>query len=248
MGIGLATALALARHGAQCTITYKWGTADEREVLAKFEKAGAPAPQIVRADVSVDNDTDQLLDRMHEHTNRIDILISNVSVALLIGKLQDYSLRSLTKTIQYSAWPMFEYTERIHSRFGAYPRYVIGMSSSGPDSFSKGYDFMGMSKAVLETMCRYMSHHLYKEDVHINVVRSQAVRTQSLRETFAGFEAFAKQFMNEKHFVDANEVANVIVALCSGFLDGMRGQVINVDRGISQFDNLIHFFSHETGS
>jgi hypothetical protein len=28
----------------------------------------------------------------------------------------------------------------------------------------------------------------------------------------------------------------------------MRGQVINVDRGISQFDNLIHFFSHETGS
>jgi enoyl-[acyl-carrier-protein] reductase (NADH) len=67
-------------------------------------------------------------------------------------------------------------------------------------------------------------------------------------ETFSGFEDFAKQFMDEKHFVDAGEVANVIVALCSGFLDGMRGQVINVDRGISQFDNLIHFFSHESGS
>ena len=88
MGIGLATALALARHGAHCTITYKWGTADEREVLTKFEQAGAPAPQIVQADVSVDDDTDQLLDRIHGRTDRIDILISNVSVALLIEKLQ----------------------------------------------------------------------------------------------------------------------------------------------------------------
>lgn len=248
MGIGLATALALAQHGAQCTLTYKWGTADVSEVLARFEQAGAPAPRIIQADASVNEDTDRLLDQMRGQADRVDILISNVSAALLIGKLQDYSLRSLMKTIQYSAWPMYEYTERIHSCFGSYPRYVIGMSSSGPDSFSKGYDFMGMSKAVLETMCRYMSHRLYQQDVHINIVRSQAVRTQSMRETFSGFEDFAKQFMDEKHFVDAGEVANVIVALCSGFLDGMRGQVINVDRGISQFDNLIHFFSHESGS
>ena len=28
MGIGLATALALARRGADCAITYKWGTAE----------------------------------------------------------------------------------------------------------------------------------------------------------------------------------------------------------------------------
>ena len=32
MGIGLATALAFARHGAHCTLTYKWGTADEDEM------------------------------------------------------------------------------------------------------------------------------------------------------------------------------------------------------------------------
>ena len=29
MGIGLATALAFARRGAVCTLTYRWGSADE---------------------------------------------------------------------------------------------------------------------------------------------------------------------------------------------------------------------------
>jgi NAD(P)-dependent dehydrogenase (short-subunit alcohol dehydrogenase family) len=35
-GIGLATALAFARHGASCVLTYRFGTADEDAVRARF--------------------------------------------------------------------------------------------------------------------------------------------------------------------------------------------------------------------
>ena len=39
--------------------------------------------------------------------------------------------------------------------FGRYPRYVVGLSSGGPDAFYKNYDFVAASKAVMETLCRY---------------------------------------------------------------------------------------------
>jgi hypothetical protein len=32
------------------------------------------------------------------------------------------------------------------------------MSSSGPDAYSPGYEFVAASKAVLETLCRYATY------------------------------------------------------------------------------------------
>ena len=116
------------------------------------------------------------------------------------------------------------------------------MSSRGPDSYAKGYDFVASSKAVLETMCRYMSYRLYDEDIRINVVRAGPVRTMSLQHTFGDFETFAQRFTRDEHHIGMQEVSNCVVALCSGLLDGMKGQVINVDRGTAFFDNLMRLY------
>jgi len=242
MGIGLETALDFGQRGAQCAITYKWGTADEDEVYRRFADQGSPKPLIIRADVGNADDTGTLMQELRGQWERVDIFVSNVSVAFVVKDLEDYSLKALSKAIEYSAWPMFAYTSRIREIFGRYPRYVVAMSSRGPDSYAKGYDFVASSKAVLETICRYMSYRLYDEDIRINVVRAGAVRTMSLRDTFGDFEEFASKFMREEHYTQAKEVSNCVVALCSGLLDGMRGQVISVDRGTSFLDNLMRLY------
>jgi len=242
MGIGLETALDFGQRGARCAITYKWGTADEGEVYRRFADKGASKPLIIRADVANAEDTGTLMEELREQWQRVDIFVSNVSVAFVVKDLEDYSLKALSKAIESSAWPMFAYTSRIRKTFGRYPRYVVAMSSRGPDSYAKGYDLVASSKSVLETMCRYMSYRLYDEDIRINVVRSGAVRTMSLRDTFGEFEEFARRFMREEHYIDPREVSGCVVALCSGLLDGMRGQVITVDRGISFFDNLMYLY------
>jgi NAD(P)-dependent dehydrogenase (short-subunit alcohol dehydrogenase family) len=243
MGIGLETALAFAQRGARCAITYKWGTADEDDVLRRFDASGASRPLIIRADAGRAEDTELLIDELHRHWAHVDVFVSNVSVAQLIGDTTDYSMKALARSIEYSAWPMFAYTERMRERLGRYPRYVIGLSSTGPDLYAKGYDFIAASKAVMETLCRYMSYRLYDEDIRINVVRSHAVRTAALRDAFGDLEAFARRFTREDHFIDPHEVSNCIVALCSGLLDGVRGQVITVDRGVSFFDNIMHLYN-----
>ncbi|HZU99199.1 MAG TPA: SDR family oxidoreductase [Planctomycetota bacterium] len=243
MGIGLATGLAFGRQGARCTLTHKWGTADEGEVLRAFAEAGAPPPRIVNADVCVQEDMVALLEQLHREHERIEAFISNVSVGLVVKGLEDYEKRSLLQSIEYSAWPMVAYTQRIREVFGHYPRYVIGLSSGGPDAFYKNYDFVAASKAVMETLCRYMNYRLYDEGVRINVVRSRLVRTESLRATFGrDFEQFAERFNMKRQFISCEEVANTILALCSGLMDGVSGQVIMVDRGTAFFDNLMRLY------
>lgn len=244
MGIGLVTGLAFGRQGAHCTLTHKWGTADEEEIRRRFAEVRALPPSIVRADVSREEDTAALLDGMRLAHDRVEAFVSNVSVARVIEGLQDYEKRSLFKSIEYSAWPLFAYPQRIKEVFGAYPRYVVGLSSGGVDAFYKNYDFVAASKAVMETLCRYMSYRLFDEDVRVNVVRSRLVRTESLRATFgAEFELFAERFNMERQFIPAEEVANVVLALCSGLLDGVNGQVIMVDRGTTFFDNLMRLYN-----
>ena len=184
MGIGLATGLAFARQGCRVTLTHKWGTADEDELRARFVRENLPPPEIVAADVTQDDDTDALMTFLRERHTSVDVFVSNVSMALVVKSVDDYSKRSLFKSLEYSAWPLFSYTHKIREVFGRYPRYVVGLSSGGPDQYFANYDFVAASKAVMEVMCRYLNYRLFTEDIRINVVRARAVRTESLRATF----------------------------------------------------------------
>ena len=247
MGIGLETGIAFARQGAHCTLTCKWNTAKPEEVFARFRDEDLPAPDIIEADVGQSEDTYALLQQLRQRHDHIEVFISNVSVGEVVQDLAGYKLRSLQKTIEYSAWPMVEYPKKIKEVFGRYPRYIVGLSSGGPDHFYKNYDFIGASKAVMETLCRYMNYRLFDEDVRINVVRSRLVRTESLRATFGpDFEQFAERFNMKRQFIPSEEVANAILALCSGLMDGVSGQVLMIDRGTTFFDNLMSLYNERT--
>ena len=243
MGIGLASAHAFASHGAKCVLTYKWGTADEDEVRESFARMGAPAPDIVRADAGNSNDTRDLIQHLSSTTGGIGVFVSNVSAALVVGEFKDYSAKALFRSIEYSTWPMVDYTMRLGEAFGRYPRYIVGISSTGVDMYSRGYDFMAASKAVMETLCRYMSYRLEDSGVRINIVRTCNVKTLALEDTFGKeFANFAARFIRDEHFIAPKEVAGVVLALASGMLDGMSGQIITVDRGITFFDNIMRLY------
>ena len=181
---------------------------------------------------------------LREDHDRVEAFVSNVSVAALVGDMADYQKRSLFKSIEYTAWPMVDYTFRIRETFGRYPRYVVGLSSDGVDVFYKNYDFVAAAKTVMETLCRYLNYRLFEEDVRINVVRSRFIPTESLRATFGEeFEAFAARFDLRRLIVAADEVADAVTALCSGLMDGVSGQIIMVDRGTSFSDNIMRLYN-----
>lgn len=240
MGIGLDTGLAFGRRGAICTLTQRWGSADEAEVRRAFEAVGAPPPYIVDADVASADDTQALLEQLRSRHEAIEVFVSNVAFAPLVRGLDDYQVRGLLRGIEYSAWPLVSHTLAIRERFGRFPRYVVGLSSNGVDGYLPNYDMVAASKAVLETLCRYLAQRLFDEDVRVNIVRARPVRTASMRATLGeDFAELCERLEMPDSLVTAREVADFVLALCSGLMDAVRGQVLTVDHGSTFCDNTM---------
>jgi NAD(P)-dependent dehydrogenase (short-subunit alcohol dehydrogenase family) len=243
-GIGLACGLAFGRCGARTYLTHRWGTADEDAIRAQFDQIGAPQPVILEADASLDEDTVALMQRIEKDCGALEVLIPNVSFAHISQQHGDLSWKGLKRSLEYSSWPFIGYMQHAKATFGRLPRYVIGMSSRGPEYFLPGYDFVAASKAVMETFCRYLTSDLLDEDIRINVLRANPVETDSLEATFGPeFAPFCKKWYAEGFFVQPEEVANAALALASGLMDGVRGQVLLLDRGFGFSDNVVRLFT-----
>ena len=240
-GIGRATALEFARAGARVYLTYKWGSADETNLLDAFKAEGTEPPVLLQADVSSEKDTEALIDEISRSTERIDIFISNVSFALRTIDLDAYEKRSLFKTLEYSTWPLVEYTRKIKKRLGRYPEYIVGISSNGPDHFYTGYDFVAASKALLEFFSRYLSVHLFREGSRVNVLRFGTVQTESFEAIFGEefFTYLRENGVPEEMILKPEDCGKSVLALCSGLLNAVNGQIIQVDLGLPFQDNAM---------
>lgn len=244
-GIGRAIGLAFAARGASCVLTHKWGSADVAELGRAYEAAGSAPPLLVQADVSSDEDTTALFTELAGRGLALDVVVSNVSFSFVTTSLEDYVKRSLLKSLEYSAWPFVSYAREAAARLGRAPRYMIGISSPGPDFFHSGYDFAASSKAVMEAFCRYLGPRLRDHDTRFNVVRPGGVFTDSLQSTFGdSFREFALRLSDPQHYLSGDDVGRAVVALCSGWMDGVAGQVIDIDRGTHFFDGAMRLYEN----
>lgn len=244
-GLGLAIGRAFGGEGAHVYLTHRRGSQGEAEVKRLFTDAGAPEPAIVEADAAVAGDTRKLLARVKEEHEAVAVLVSNVAVAEVNRSgLDGLDRLTLHQSLEHSAWPMMGYVQEIKKIFGRYPRYTLGISCDGPDTFYPGYDYVAVSKAVMETFCRYMAKHLYEEErAIVNILRSRPVATESLRTTFgAEYEPFLRRYHGDDYFIEAEAVGEAALALCSGLMDGMTGQVVLLDKGVAFQDNLRRLF------
>ena len=88
-------------------------------------------------------------------------------------------------------------------------------------------------------LCLSCKFKTFDEEVIFNIVRTRPIITDSLLSTFGkDWEAFISKVDKPGTGVSPEEVANVILMLCSGLMDGMRGQTINADKGYSFSDGL----------
>lgn len=245
-GLGLAIGRAFGGEGAQVYLTHRWGSADEEEVERSYAEVGAPKPRIVEADASNKEDTAELLELVKQQHDGVEVFVSNVAFAQVNhGGIEGLTKRALLKSLEYSAWPMVGYVQQIKELFGRYPRYTLATSCDGPETFYPGYDYVAASKTVIETFCAYMAKHLWEEErALVNVIRSRPVSTESLVATFGErYEPFLREYYGDDYFVEVELVGEAALALCSGLMDSMTGQVILLDKGVAFQDNLMRLFA-----
>lgn len=237
-GLGKAIGLELARAGAAVFLTHRWGSVSEAEVAAEFAAAGVPAPHVVESDVSDRAAVRDLMATIKQRAGRLDAVVSNVAFAKIVKDLSDLKKTSLDLSLAYSAWPLVDHIQAAREVLGRYPRYVIAISSDGPEVCHAGYDLAGASKAVLETLCRYLAVRLRPEGVRVNAVRPGLLDTASSRATAGDAAIEAVKARAPGAVQDPRGVARACVALCSGLMDSVTGQVLVVDEGWSLVDPL----------
>jgi NAD(P)-dependent dehydrogenase (short-subunit alcohol dehydrogenase family) len=96
-GIGRATALEFARHGARPVLAAR-NEAALRQLVAECEELGV-APVAVPTDMGDDRAVDELASRAMENLGRIDVWVNNAAV-MLFGRFEDIPADSFRRVIE----------------------------------------------------------------------------------------------------------------------------------------------------
>ena len=112
---------------------------------------------------------------------------------------------------------------------------VITMTYYGSEKVVPNYNVMGVAKAALEASVRYLAYDLGKKGIRVNAISAGPVKTLAAS-GIAGFDTMLKHAQEKaplKRNINASDVANLALFLCSGLSKNITGQVIYVDAGYS---------------
>jgi meromycolic acid enoyl-[acyl-carrier-protein] reductase len=111
---------------------------------------------------------------------------------------------------------------------------VVGLDFDGTRAWPV-YDWMGVAKAGLESLTRYLAKELGPKGIRVNLVASGPVRTVAAK-SIPGFGAFEDAWGDHAPLGwdvhDATPAANAAVALLSDLLSSTTGHVLHVDGGV----------------
>jgi enoyl-[acyl-carrier protein] reductase I len=97
------------------------------------------------------------------------------------------------------------------------------------------YDWMGVAKAALESLTRYLARDLGREGIRVNLVAAGPIRTMAAK-SIPGFAAFEDTWMSRSPLpwdvFNAEPVAQACVALFSDWFPMTTGEMLHVDGGV----------------
>lgn len=243
-GLGRALGMEFSRAGATVYLTHRWGSVDEAELIARFHEAGLAAPIMVESDASDPEAARTLMREVADRGGRLRAIVSNVAFAQIVNDMSQLKRSTLELSLRYSTWPVLELLSAANETLGYYPRYALAISTDGGNVCHPGYDAVGIAKAALESLCRYLALHLRGHGVRVNAIRCGPLDTASSRATFGDVLLDSDIAGREGLLLDPHSVARACVAFCSGLMDSVTGQVLTVDEGVSLL-SPIHYLTGE---
>lgn len=234
-GIGRAIALELAARGADIVVNYLRKRSAAEEVVANVQMHGRRA-MAVKANVGNAAHIDAMFDRVRAEFGRCDILVGNVASGVVrpITEVEDkhwdwtldINARSILRCAR-QAVPLME-----AEGWGR----IIGITSFGSTRVFSEYGVIGVSKAAIEALVRYLAVELAPKGIVVNAVSPGIVETDALqyfpidiRETLVKAAARTPA----RRVTTPEDVARVVAFLCSDDAAMIVGQTIVVDGGWS---------------
>jgi len=231
-GIGLAIVRQLASQGAHIALNYvrnhKAAEIAEEELRGRMVRC-----LLVRAHLGEPEQIRRMIQEVEREFGRIDILVNNAASGVqrpameLEEKHWDWTMNVNAR----GPWICVKEAARLMPNGGK----VVNISSLGSQRVLPYYLSVGVSKAALEAVTRYLAVELAPRGINVNAVAGGLVETEALQH-FPNREAMLAQAKNKtpgNRLVSADDIARAVFFLCSEEASMIRGQVIVVDGGMS---------------
>jgi NAD(P)-dependent dehydrogenase (short-subunit alcohol dehydrogenase family) len=231
-GIGRATATAFARQGAAVVVS---GRRDkEGEALAaELRELGAQA-EYIRADVSVEDDVQSLVDGTVKAFGKLDVAVNNAGFTGGNGPLASQSLEAYNAVFDTNVRGVFlslKYELRVMTGqgFGS----IINLSSTFGERGGAGAALYSASKHAVNGFTRSAALEVAAKGIRVNAVAPGPVATGGL-DRFAGSQervAAMAATVPAGRLGQVDEIADVITFLASDAARFVTGQIIAVNGG-----------------
>lgn len=239
--IAFHVAKAAQEQGAEVVLT---GFARLRLIERIAKRLPKEAP-VVELDVQNQDHLETLADRVGEHIDGVDGLVHSIGFAppsCLGNPFLDAPWSDVAVALEISAYSYASLARAALPLMSA-GGSIVGMDFD-PSSAMPFYNWMGVSKAALESVNRYVAREVGPRGIRSNLVAAGPIRTLAAKSiagtaTGAGAEL---QLMNEKwneraplgwDADDPTPVAKTVCAVLSDWLPKTTGSIIYVDGGTS---------------
>ncbi|WP_243299444.1 enoyl-[acyl-carrier-protein] reductase FabL [Bacillus litorisediminis] len=233
-GLGRAIAIDLAKQGYDLVINYARSKKGALETAERIEELGQKA-HIVRANVGDPEKIKAMFEEIDEVYGRLDVLVSNAAsgVQRPIMELEenhwDWTMNINTKALLFCAQEAAKRMEKVGGG------KIVSISSLGSIRYLENYTVVGVSKAALEALTRYLAVELASKNVWVNAVSGGAIDTDALKHFPNREELLADAVKNTPagRMVELSDIVNTVSFLLSDRAEMIRGQTIIVDGGRS---------------
>lgn len=220
-------------QGAQVVLT---GFGRLRLVERIAQRLPREAP-VVELDVQNTEHLDTLADRVGQHVDGLDGVLHSIGYAnpeTCLGKpFLDAPWSDVGAALEISA---YSYASLVKA---AAPLLTEGASVIGMDFDARvawpAYNWMGVSKAALESVNRYLARELGPKKIRANLVSAGPVKTMAAK-SIPGFEVLEDGWDDRAPLgwdtQDPTPVAKSICAVFSDWLPATTGSMIMVDGGV----------------
>ncbi len=225
------TARLAQEQGATVVLT-GYGRLSLVERIAK--RLPEPAP-VVELDVTDQAQLNSLADRVSQHVPDLHGVLHSIGFApatALGGVFLDCPWEDVATTVHTSAFSLKSLAVACLPLMGS-GGSIVGMDFDARQAWP-AYDWMGVAKAALESVTRYLARDLGPKGIRVNLVAAGPVKTMAAR-SIPGFSDLENGWTSRAPLgwdtSDPTPVARACCALLSDWFPATSGSMVMVDGG-----------------
>jgi meromycolic acid enoyl-[acyl-carrier-protein] reductase len=219
-------------EGAQVLLT---GFGRTRRMTERAASRLPDPPDVLELDVNSAEDLEALNGELRERWGGVDGVLHAIAFApgdALGGKFMSAPPESAEVAFRTSAYSFKALAETVLPLMDG-GGSLVGMDFDATKAWPI-YDWMGVAKAALESVNRYLARDLGEHGVRVNLVSAGPVETPAAQ-GIPGFETLAglweKQAPLGWDTSDPGPVADAVLFLLSDLARGITGEILHVDGG-----------------